>query len=88
MNVESALAVYQEHEELLAVSGSTAVGLLRPPHPDPAAVLDLVMPGRVLRDDLVAWWTWHDGTALWDAPAGPPMDRCGRRHLLPVFRQR
>jgi cell wall assembly regulator SMI1 len=71
MSVESALAVYQEYEELARAAGATLAQILAPGHPDPAAALDAALPGFTLPDDLIAWWMWHDGTIPSPSPAGP-----------------
>lgn len=69
---DEALAVFREYEELMRAAGSPLPDLLAPPHPDPAGAFAPFFPGLTLPDELIAWWSWHDGPST-SAPASALM---------------
>jgi len=64
---DAALEQYRAYEDQLRAHAPDVAARLAPPHPDPAAAVADAFPDLVLPDELVAWWSWHDGMT---PPAG------------------
>lgn len=90
MPFDEALQHYHTYEDQLRVHAPHVVERLAPPHPDPAAAVAAVLPGLVLPDELVAWWSWHDGMTppVGYAPAlGPSLRFFSLQRALKEWRE-